>query len=306
MAKQDFETLNISVLKALVFFQKEKPIRLNVKKYTFPIVIGSGNAYHAGQIIFSQQKALFATETNLIEVFKRYKDLIKSKVVTHAVVISASGEKDSVWEIKLAKKIGLKTVLLTCSPNSTAAKLADEVHSFRKLEEPYTYNVSTYLGMILAAGGEKAADIAASILKLKLPNNFKKFKAYAFILPDEMASITPMIEIKKSELFGPNLSIRAFSYGEARHAKFVIREKSELVISFGENKYFGNSNNRLIITPPKNAGAAWMMAVNYFLVGLIQSAKPDYFSKNIKKFCADYGYKAYPDAKPFTTIVPGN
>jgi hypothetical protein len=43
-----------------------------------------------------------------------------------------------------------------------------------------------------------------------------------------------MLDIKRHELFGPKVSLRAFSFGEARHAKFVIRDKKELVISFGK------------------------------------------------------------------------
>ena len=195
---------------------------------------------------------------------------------------------------------------MTCSPQSSAAKIADETHAFRKLPEPYTYNVSTYLGMFIAESGEKAQEIINFILKLKLPRNFKNYSAYSFILPDDWAAIAPMLEIKKSELFGPNLSLRAFSYGEARHAKFVIREKKELVISFGDNKYFGDQKNRWQIKTPKNAGQAWAMAVSYFLIGLIQDSHTDYFRPNIAKFCNDHGYKAYPGAKPFTVIVPGN
>lgn len=300
------DSLNFSVLKALDFFQKNRPPRLNLKKYPFPIVIGSGNAYNTGLALFDGQKAFFANESNFPEIITRYRDLIKNKTISHAVIISASGEKDSIWETKMAKKAGLKTVLLTCSPASSAAKLADEVYAFRKLPEPYTYNVSTYLGMLLAASGEKAEDIARYILKLKLPRNFKKYSSYAFILPDESAAIAPMLEIKKSELFGPNLSIRAFSYGEARHAKFVIREKKELVISLGENKYFGDPKHRLQIKVPKGADKAWTMALSYFLIGLIQDSHTDYFRPNISKFCKDYGYKAYPGAKPFDIIVPGN
>ncbi len=306
MTPLDLDSLNLSVLKALYFFQKNRPPRLHLKKYSFPIVAGSGNAYNTGLAIFSGQKALFANESNFKEIIGRYRDLIKNKTITQAIIISSSGEKDSIWEVAAAKKAGLKTILLTCSPASGAAKIADETHSFRKLPEPYTYNTSTYLGMIMAATGEKAENIANFILKLKLVKNFKRYRAYSFILPDEWEAIAPMLEIKKSELFGSNLSLRAFSYGEARHAKFVIRDKDELVISFGKNKYFGETKSRWQIMPPQGANKAWAMAVSYFLIGLIQDSRPDYFHKNIKKFCTDYGYRAYPGAKPFDLIVPGN
>ena len=306
MPNLELDSLNITTLKALEFFRSTKIPPLNLKKYPFPIVVGSGNALNAGLAIFGQQKAIFASESNFKEILERYRDLIKNKQISHAIVISASGEKDSVWELKVARKAKLKTVLLTCSPNSNATKIADEVHVFPKLAEPYTYNTSTYLGMILAATKEKAAVIEKYILTLKLPKNFKKYRAYAFVLPDDWASIAPMLEIKKSELFGSNVSLRAFSYGESRHAKFVIQAKDELVISFGKNIYFGDPKHRLELIPPKTADKAWTMAVSYFLIGLIQNSKPDYYRDNIKKFCTDYGYKSYPGSKPFPVIVPGN
>lgn len=302
----ELDTLNITVLKALDFLRQTKLANLNLKKYDFPIVIGSGNAYHAGQVIFSSQKAIFANESNALEILARYHKLIKNKNISHAIIISASGEKDSIWEVKAAKKAGLKTVLLSCSPNSSAAKIADETIIFPKLSEPYTYNVSTYLSMITAASKENLMLIQQYILKLKIPKKFKTAKSYAFILPDELAAVAPMIEIKKSELFGPNLSIRAFSYGEARHAKFVIREKDEYVISLGENKYFGHPSSRWEIKEKKLFGPSFAMALSYFLVGLVQAAQPDYFAKHIKNFCSDYGYKAYPGAQAFSVIVPGN
>lgn len=306
MKNNKLDSLNLSTIKALEFLSQNKLAKINLKKYSFPIVIGSGNAYNAGQVIFASQKAIFANESNCLEVFKKYQDLIKKKIIKEAVVISASGEKDSIWEIKLAKQKKLKTTLLTCSPKSSAAKLADEVIIFDKLSEPYTYNVSTYLSMILAASGEKAPDILSFILKLKLPKNFKKYRAYSFILPDQVGNVAAMLEIKKSELFGPNLSLRAFSYGEARHAKFVIRKKDELIISLGENKYFGSPKSRFQIKNIKNLGPALSMALGYFLIGLIQESRPDYFGKHIKNFCTDYGYKAYLGGKPFSVIVPGS
>ncbi len=306
MKKIELDSLNITVLKALEFLKQKPLINLDIKKYDFPIVIGSGNAYNTGQIIFSQQKAIFANESNAKEIFKRYQKLIANKSISHVIIISASGEKDSVWEIKETKKSKLKTVLLTCSPESSAAKIADEVIIFPKLSEPYTYNFSTYLSMIAAANKANIADIEKFILNLQIPKKFKSYRAYAFILPDEQASIAPMLEIKKSELFGPNLSLRAFSYGESRHAKFVIREKDELVISLGTNKYFGHPQSRWEIEIPKKNNPALTMALSYFLIGLIQMSKPDYYLQHIEKFCNDYGYKAYPKAKPFPILVPGS
>lgn len=294
--------LNESVLAALAFFSKNKPPRLDLKRFDFPIVVGSGNAYNTALALFSNRPAVIASESNFTKILKNYQPLIKNKNITQAIIISASGEKDSIWETKLAAKYGLKTTLLTCSAESSAARLADKVVVYQKLPEPYTYNTSTYLGMFLGASGESAAVIKKFITGLKLPRKFADYQAYAFILPDEFSFIAPMLEIKRNELFGPYLSLRAFSFGEARHAKFVNPWDKELVISLGENKYFGENKNRFAIKIPATAGPGLVLALTYYLVGRIQAVKTPYFKKNIARFCQE-GPKAYGQKKPFDLIV---
>ena len=302
MNYNNLPNLDETVIAALDFFTKNKVPRLDYKNFSFPLIVGSGNAFNTAQIIFGGRPAIISNESNFRKTITAYQKLIKNKTIDCAIVISASGEKDSIWETKLAKKSGLKTTLLTCNPDSGAAKLADQVIVYKKLPEPYTYNVSTYLGIILSTSDEKAQSIKKDIAKLKLSKYLKKFTSYSFILPDKFAAIAPMLEIKRNELFGPYVSLRAFSFGEARHAKFVNNSDKELVISFGENKYFGLKNNRLEIKLPKSAGNAYVMALSYYLIGKIQSLKPAYFKKNIATFCQE-GPKAYGSQKPFTVIV---
>jgi len=306
MKTLNLPNLDESVLSALNFFIKNKPPRLNLKRFSFPIVVGSGNAYNTGLAIFGQQPAVVANESNFKQICRNYQALIKSRKITQAVIISASGEKDSIWEIKLAKKYGLETTLMTCNRDSGAAKIADRILVYSKLPEPYTYNTSTYLGMFISASGEKAADIKKFITNLKLNKKLKDYRAYAFIVHDKFGALPPMLDIKRHELFGPYLSLRAFSEGEARHAKFVHPWDKELVISLNKNKYFGAKAARLEIRLPKNAGIGLVMALTYYIVGLIQATKPPYFQKDIAGFCKDYGYRAYGQKKPFDVIVPGN
>lgn len=306
MTKYKIKSLDEIVLAALDFFSKNEPAKLNPGNFKFPLVVGSGNAYHTGRIIFGNQTALFASESNLKETLHNYYQLIKEKTISEAIIISASGEKDAPRGIELAKKSGLKTILITCAGESSAAKMADQVFIYRKLPEPYTYNTSTYLGMILSATLEKAETIKKTIKKIKVPRKFKQYQSYSFILPDKFAELAPMLEIKRHELFGSKVSVRAFNFGEARHAKFVVRDKKELVISFGKNLYFGEGDSRWEINLPDDASFGTYMAVCYFLIGLIQKSKPDYYKKNIPRFCNGDGYKAYGGITPFEVIVPGN
>jgi hypothetical protein len=299
--------LDENVLKTLDFFAENMPPKLDLAKFQLPFVVGSGNAYNTGMILFSDQAAIFADESNFKSLIDSYDEAIKKGLITQAMIISASGEKDSIWEVELAKAKGLQTTLLTCDANSGAAKVADEVLAYRKIAEPYTYNTSTYLGMILSATGEDVVEIKKLIEKVELPENFAGYEGYSFVLPDRFGNICPMLDIKKSELFGSQLSLRAFPEGHARHAKFVIPSEKELVISVGvENKYYGHLAHRWGIELPANASFGTVLALTYYIVGKIQAVKPPYFKENIEAYCNDYGPKAYDKDAPFEVIVPGN
>src|SRR5260221_10237963 len=209
------------VLQTLDFFTKNPPPSFDVNNFNLPFVVGSGNAYNTGLIIFSQKAAVFADESNFKTILPAFEKAVESKLITQAVIISASGGKDSIWEIELAKKYSLHTTLIATKADSPAAKIADKVYAFKSIDEPYTYNTSTYLGMILGATHENLEDIQKSIHSLKLPENVNDFISYTFVLPDKFAAVCPMLDIKRHELFGPELSLRAFPQGHARHAKFV-------------------------------------------------------------------------------------
>lgn len=305
---QEIPNLDTIVLKTLDFFTQNPPPKLDINAFDLPFVVGSGNAYNTGLILFSERPAIFADESNFRQVLPSFEKAIQSKLITQAMVISASGGKDSVWEIELAKEHGLATTLLTTKAESDAAKVADKVIVYKSIDEPYTYNTSTYMGMIMSATGENPVEIKKYIEELSMPANFDNYKSYAFVLPDKFTAICPMLEIKKSELFGPMVSLRAFSQGHARHAKFVIPTEEELVISVGKkNEHFGKPTARWDIFPPENFSFAGIMALTYFIVGKIQASKPSYFKDNVQNYVSDYGPKAYgPDTKPFDLIVPGS
>lgn len=303
----DIPNLDTIVLDTLDFFSVNKPPVLDINQFNFPFVVGSGNAYNTGLIIFSQKSAIFADESNFKSIISAYKEPIEKGLIKQAVIISASGGKDSVWELRLAKEKGLNSTLLTTKGESDAAKVADKTYIYKSIDEPYTYNTSTYMGMILSATSEDPAKIKEQINLLQFPDNFANYAAYAFVLPDEFLNVCPMLEIKRDELFGPNLSLRAFSQGHARHAKFVNKSKDELVMTLGvKNEYFGDPESRWDIPLPEGINFAGVMALTYYIVGKIQASKPSYFKENIANYVSDYGPKAYGSDKPFDLIVPGS
>lgn len=299
-------SLDEDVLKTLDFFSKNKPPQLDVGQFNTPFVVGSGNAYNTGLILFSEKAAVFADESNFKTQVEAYKEAIENKQITQAVIISASGGKDSIWEIELAKKNMLHSTLLTTKEDSQAARLADTKYVFESIDEPYTYNTSTYMGMVLAVTKENPDVIKNCVSALRFPSGFDKYRAYAFVVADKYLPICAMLDIKKDELFGPHLSLRAFTQGHARHAKFVNPWEEELVVSIGyKNEYFGEPGHKWDIFPPNDLGFAGIMALTYYIIGKIQDSKPQYFKENIEKYVTDFGPKAYGSKIPFDLIVPG-
>ncbi|HBA36795.1 TPA: hypothetical protein DCZ15_02850 [Candidatus Falkowbacteria bacterium] len=301
MTANNLPNLNDSVREALDFFRRNRPPHWQSRS-GLRFVVGSVNAYHTGKMLFSDQAAIFADESDFSTVLKTYRPLIKNKTIKEAVVISASGEKDSVWEVKAAQAAGLKTRLLTCNADSSAAKLADDCVVFNKIPEPYSYNFSTYLGMLLSVTGESATTIKKFLSAVKPPLAFKKSSFFSFVLPDRFRPIADMIMVKDDELFGPYSSLRAYSEGQARHAKFIARSSRELIISFDTTVYFGDAKQRWNIKLPKNADFGLILALSYHLVGLIQKQKPPYFKKGLARFCR-LAPLAYGKKEPWAMIV---
>jgi len=303
MKTKKLPNLDESVLATLDFFQTQPTRRHAWGKSSLCFVVGSVNAYHTGRLLFAGRQIILADEGNFLELLKIYQPLIKNKNITEAFVISASGEKDSIWEIKAAQKAGLKTTLITCDQNSRGAILANNVIVSQKFPEPYSYNYSTYLGMILSQTGEDVKAIKKFLQKLKIPASFKKHNYFTFILPDKFKAIVDMLKVKDDEMFGPYSSLRAFSEGSARHAKFICESKQELVISFGKNIYFGLPGHRWDIKLPSNSNFAFILSLSYYLAGRIQAQRPPYFKRGIKKYCLKTGPAPYGRKEPFSIIV---
>jgi len=303
MNTNNLPNLNESVLSALDFFVKNKPPRLALSKSHAYLAAGSAGAAHACRLVFAKTDCFFGDESNFRQIIKTYQPFIKNQTIKEAYIISSSGEKDSLWQIKAAQAAGLKTTILTCQADSRGARLADRNLIFGKIPEPYSYNSSTYLGMCLSVTQEKPEAIKKFLAALVLPKNFKKYSFFSFILPDAFKPIVDMLNTKDDELFGPYSSLRAYTEGEARHAKFICRSEKELVISFVPNPYFGLPKNRWTIKLPKNAQAGLILCLSYYLAGCVQAVKPPYFKRDIANYCLKTGPKPYGQKKAFPVTV---
>jgi len=283
---ENIPDLDVAVLGALELFQKKSLPKLTLSVYKRPLVVGSGNAEATGRIIFQDFDAIFASESDYEE------KLNAIKAIDGVVLVSASGEKHAPVIAKKAKEFNKHVTLITNTPHSSASRELDNKHAydeyiFPKNREPYTYNTSTYMGMILGYTGENPATIEQFIKQkidtITLPD-FSQCNKFYLIVPPQFSGIIRMLEVKFIELFGRNIARDIETSEYVPHAT-TIAPSNELFISFGyENNMWGTPENRLHIPLPEKAGYGAVMAISYYTVAQIQKQHPPYFKENIASY----------------------
>jgi len=276
--------LDICVLGALEMLADVKLPKINIQKNKRIIVIGSGNALATGRIIFKDYDSVFANESN-------YKDKLKNAKFNLAVLVSASGGKHAPLIAKYLKKKRIDTILLTNNKKAKAIKFVDKTIVFPKQREPYTYNVSTYLSMILSKTRENPVKIYNYIKKTRklIPENLKNYRAIYMIVPSKFEDISELFGTKFDELFGPMIAADIFTEEQTKHAKTLVPSRKELFIGLGyKNRIYGYPKNRLNIHLEKNADYGGVIAIGYYIIGKIQEQNRNYFKENL----IDYTKKA--------------
>ncbi|HVY01704.1 MAG TPA: hypothetical protein VHA12_02995 [Candidatus Nanoarchaeia archaeon] len=270
--------LDENVLEGLNFFLGQKLPTININKKDKMVIVGSGNALAVGRILFRDYDVEYADEGNYL----RKLDKVGKGV---CYVISASGGKHSPAICRIAKSRGFRVILLTNNQQGLAMKYADESLVFGKIEEPYTYNFSTYMGMILSQTKEKPQKILENVKELEknIPKNLGKYKSFYFILPSKFDFIKEMFRTKFDELFGPKLGVRLYTLQQTKHAKTIVSDDKELFISMGDkNNIFGK--NRWNVDLDDKIECGEFIALMYFIIGKIQKANKPYFKENIAQY----------------------
>jgi len=280
-------SLDTVVLGALEMLTTETVPTLDVTNFKRPLVVGSGNAEATGRILFAETDAIFASESSVDDKLSHIDD------IDEVVIVSASGGKHAPILARKARDAGKHVTLITNTPNSPAQReLSDsEITAlvYPKNREPYTYNTSTYMSMMMGLTHEDPAAIKRFIEEqidtLELPD-LSQFDKYYLIVPPKFADVIRMLHVKFIELFGRNIARDVETSEYVRHATTVAPSNNELFISFGEpNTTWGNTNNRLNVPLPKDANYIAMVAVGYYVIAQIQKAHPQYFKENINAYC---------------------
>lgn len=295
---ENMPDLDVTALGALELFSTTTLPDLAQIPFSRPLVIGSVNAHITGRILFEHKPAIFADEND-------YRLRMQSSDIDGAVLVSASGGKHSIEIANALRERQIETYLLTNNPEPEAGNAlpADHILTFPKNREPYSYNTSTYLGMILAAGTEQAEEIHRFItedLAVSIPQNLGGYNAFTLVVPPRLSLMRDMLKTKFDELFGPHVNGRVFTSEEIKHAKTIVHSASELFITFDtsvdEELYEGS-----VLLPfglPQDAQHAALMAAGYYFIGCIQREHPPYFKESIEKYTETtsriFGHKIEP------------
>jgi hypothetical protein len=273
--------LDECVFGALELFTTVRLPTFNPGPYTRLLVVGSMNAEVTSRIIFKGADVIFANESTYQDTFHNARN------IDAVVIVSASGGKHAVSIAQYFGQQRIATWLLTNNSDAPAKQhiQGQNILVFPKNREPYTYNTSTYLGMILSKTREDPRAISDFIqqeVAPRIPDNLADFNAFFLLVPPELDIIRGMLLTKFDELFGPKVVGRVFTDEQAKHAKTVIPSEKELFISFGEaSELFGTPETRLHIPLPSQCGFGAMMAIGYYVIGNIQKQHPPYFKEHI-------------------------
>jgi len=295
--EENLPDLDTVTLGALELFATTPAPLFDFSQFKRPLVVGSGNAQVTGRILFEGQDAVFADESTYKLKLENVRD------IDGAVLISASGSKHAVGIAEELQKHSLATWLLTNNAHAPAKAFVKEEKTlvFLKNREPYTYNTSTYMGMILSRTKESAPQLHSFLVDTiapLIPDRFSQYNAFFLLVPEEFDAISEMFVTKFDELFGPLVQKRVFTFEQAKHAKTVVPSDRELFVSFGkENQLFGRKEQRLHIPLPENAGYGAMMAAGYYVIGRIQNQLPPYFKEHIASYVEE-------TSKLFNSSIP--
>jgi hypothetical protein len=273
-------------------------------RFQRPLVVGSGNAIATGRIIFDTKDAVYADESS----YKAKLEAIRS--IDGVVLLSASGGKHAPIIAKDVKATSREIILFTCNPAPRAKDDVNEMHIFPSRPEPYTYNTSTYMGMLMAcliddpkAEAQRILDHLRNVVDPTLQKwgkHLGDFDAFFLLVPEEFDLIRIMLATKFVELFARRIARDVFTWEQSKHATTVVETPKELFLSFGPEK-MPLGQDRLNIPLPKNATYPAIMATGYYVIGKLQTQKPDWFKQSIGPFAERaskiFGQKLEPIVK---------
>jgi hypothetical protein len=282
--ESDLPDLDEVVMGALTFLSAASLPRIDTKKHKRPLVVGSVGGLTTAKMLFNEVDAVIADEGTYNEMRARVSD------IDAVYIVSASGSKHAVQIAKDMTQSDVPIYLITSTENAPAAAYIpkDHVFIFPHIREPYTYNTSTYLGMLLGSSEESAAEIMAFIetnVAPQIPNTLNNFSAFVLTVPPHLGHVRSLFLTKFDELLAPIVTARSFTSEEIKHAKLVVPSSKECVLNFGvPPTSYVDESVQITIPLPEDCGYVTLLAIGYYVIGRIQKQHPPYFKEHIKAY----------------------
>jgi hypothetical protein len=292
-----FFNLDDCVISALNLFIDKGLPSIDFGDFKKPLVVGSGNAAVTGKIILSDKEIVSANESN----YEKMLDIVSG--IDGAVLISASGEKHAPIIAEKLKVLGIKVKLFTCNNKASSIDIVgkNDSYVFPSQGELFTYNTSTYFGMIFAKTKENPKvilDFIKEVFDKRLENLIKeieKYDSYYIILPEKFENLRDLFLTKFDELTQPNISGRVFSPEQTKHAKNIIYSPKELIVGLGYSDTEWEQKKRELpidkrsdtfnIPIFENIDSAGISCLGYYFIGKIQRYNPPWFKEGLIDFC---------------------
>ena len=289
--KAAFErNLDDAVMNALDIHSQGVP-RLDISRFSNPMIVGSGNAIAAAKIVFAGRKAVFADETNYQAVFAQHQP-------DGVIVVSASGTRQAADVVKeYSGEQGIDPLVITCNGSSPAVRNLAPAHQSnvivtQKASNPsqvelFTYNTATYLGWVLSRTQEDPRRIKTFIeqeVAPSIPADMVEYNAFFFFLPDRFDALPEMLNNKFDELLRPMYACQAFTVKGETHSKTIINSSSRLYVAIGCDIPI-DCTPAWHIPLPEGSGYGAVMAIAYTAIGHIQGSHPPQFKRNLPDFC---------------------
>jgi hypothetical protein len=111
------------------------------------------------------------------------------------------------------------------------------------------------------------------------------FDAFVLTIPPEFGPVRSMFETKFDELFAPRVTGRSFTSEEIKHAKIIVPSDTQYFVNFGvPSTPYAHDTCQLHIPLPVECGPAALIAIGYYIIGMIQRQHPPYFKENIRAY----------------------
>ncbi|VVB61037.1 Uncharacterised protein [uncultured archaeon] len=272
------ETLDKYVLKVLDSLQNWKMPDVPIKQ-GFNLFIGSGNAFQVAKIYANHFGGIVTDTTNYRHFFK-YSDRFDTKII-----VSASGGKEREW-IETAQAFAGDCTLLTCAQNPPLGQYVKKIITFPCMQDPPSYNTSTYASMIHALDPkEDISKIREYIKKLQTQKLFK-YSFIPVISADENEPIAQMCATKIRETLG--IGSVGKSIAEGMHGWFLHDRKDEVALCLNLPE-FAPAKNKIHVNYNSNLG---LILSAYYIIGKSQTDKlSQEILDNYKKVSAATGWK---------------